>query len=239
MSVLRIPVLALVYFSVATVLAEAGLLLAIAAKNGLGQERLIQLMAVAYDVDLHSMWVQMEAKSQPISDSEVSHNEVVDRRQEISLDLDLLEMATEKGLRDMHQLGVLLGKERERYNRLRDDYEKQEKNIELGAADQKLLDMQQRLQAMQPKQAKGQIERFLDEESEDYEKSLQIVVTIVKAMPLEKRKKILAEFDTGADKERLHEILRRIRLGVPNVQLIRKTRDQVQLFTNSQNDSSR
>ena len=237
MSALRIPVLAVVYFSIATVLAEIGLLAAVAAKNGFDQEKLMQLIAVAYDIDLHSMWVQMETKSQPIENSQVSHDEVLDRRSQISLDLDLLEIATEKGLRDSHQLGQILSRERERYNKFREDFKQQEENIVRGAADQKLLDMQQRLQAMQPKQAKGQIGRFLDEDNGDYKKSLQIVVTIVKAMPLEKRKKILAEFTSPEDKERLHEILTQIRLGVPNVELIRETRNQVRQFKNRQQDN--
>lgn len=231
---LRIPVLGLVYFCMATVLAEVGLLAAVAAKNGFDRSTLLQLVATAHEVDLYAMWKQREAESRPIQSAQVSHDEVVARRQEISLNFDLREIATEKGIRDIHALGILLDRERARFAELRDEYYRKKENLDEGAADQALVDMQRKLQAMKAQQAKDQIGRFLEAGGADYERSLQVVVTIIKAMPLEKRKKILAEFKDPEDAELLHEILRRIRLGVPNVELIRQTRAQLEQFKNRQ-----
>jgi hypothetical protein len=47
-------------------------------------------------------------------------------------------------------------------------------------------------------------------------------------MPLDKRRKILAEFKTPEEVEKFHEILRVIRVGGTDVQLLRETRAQLQ-----------
>jgi hypothetical protein len=69
---------------------------------------------------------------------------------------------------------------------------------------------------------------MLDEDDEaEAERAMTDVVTILKGMSLDKRKKIIAEFKSAEDSMRLHEILKEIRLGEPEVSLIQGTRDQV------------
>ncbi len=214
-----------VYFSIATVTAEAGLLLAVALKGGLSEERLLQMLAVARDVDLHSIWKEMETEAKPIEEAQVSHSEVEHKRKEVALDLALREIATEKGLNDLRQLKKMVEQEKRRFDQLVDDFERWTKAREEGKQSQALQNTQAKLQAVTAKLAKQQLMKYLDDPD-----NFQFVVTIVKAMPLEKRKKILAEFKAMEDNERLHEILRRIRLGVPDVQRIRQTRERAQQF---------
>ena len=85
------------------------------------------------------------------------------------------------------------------------------------------------MQSVRARLAKDQILRILDVPAIEPDSSLQLIVTIIKGMPLDKRKKILAEF-VNQDSERLHEILRQIRLGVPDVDLVRQTRKQLEQF---------
>jgi hypothetical protein len=47
-------------------------------------------------------------------------------------------------------------------------------------------------------------------------------------MPLDKRKKILAEFKTPEEVEQLHEVLRVVRLGGSDTELLQETRSQLQ-----------
>jgi hypothetical protein len=54
------------------------------------------------------------------------------------------------------------------------------------------------------------------------------VVTILKSIPLDKLRKLMTEFKTEDEKEKLAEILRQVRLGKPDVDLIRDTRNQLQ-----------
>jgi hypothetical protein len=61
------------------------------------------------------------------------------------------------------------------------------------------------------------------------ETALNQVVAIFKNMSLDHRKKIIAEFKED-DAPRLQEILRQIRLGMPEVKLLRDTRVKLQEF---------
>jgi hypothetical protein len=229
MKLLWFPFRLLIYFSLATVAAEAGALGTLWMKGRLDRERLFQLMAAAYDVDLYAVRTSVHVASSPIQQSQVSYEEVREARSAAGRDLDLRELAVEKGIQHFQRLQAMLAQERQRYQVLRTDFEERLEQQRQGAVDQSVLDVQRQLEAVSPALAKDQLVRLLDDPSLDPETARQFVVTIVKAMPLEKRKKILAEFK-NEDAERLHDILRQIRLGVPAVQLIRQTRSQLQQF---------
>jgi hypothetical protein len=96
------------------------------------------------------------------------------------------------------------------------------------------LELQRTLEAIQPKQAKDQIMKMLEEYPTEFDQPLQDVVTIMKAMPLDKRRKILGEFKSEPEIEKLAVILREIRLGTPDTELIRGTRSQLQQQLNPQ-----
>ena len=216
---LRISLLALVYLSVATVLAESGALAVMWVQGRINEDRLLQLLAVAYDVDLHSMRRKMEAKAQPIHETQVSYDEVVETRRELNLDLDLREMGFEKGLNDIRQLQKFLSQERDQYAQVKHNFEQRLTQLKQGEADQAMQDVERHLTSVRAQLAKDQILRILDDPTLDPDSALQFTVTLLKGMPLDKQKRILAEF-TGDDSERLHEILRQIRLGFPSTGLL-------------------
>ena len=74
---------------------------------------------------------------------------------------------------------------------------------------------------IKPKQAKEQIMEMIDKQE------MNEVVTIFVAMPIAKRAKIVSEFKTAEELQKLDEIMRLIRQGVPEVNLIDKTRSQI------------
>ena len=144
-----------------------------------------------------------------------------------SADLDLREMALEIGLDELSGLVTSLAEERAQYDQLKAAFDQDMDRIRQGALDPALRELQRNLETMPPKLAKDQLVRWLDDP--DLVQPMQSVVTLLKAMPLEKRKKLVAEFK-GEESDRLQEILRQIRLGVPEVTLIRQTRNQLQQF---------
>ena len=77
-----------------------------------------------------------------------------------------------------------------------------------------LQDVQRTIQSLDAVQAKDQLLIMYDDERIDD------VVTIIQAMPTEKRKDILAEFTDAKESEKLAEILRRIADGQPTKSLI-------------------
>jgi hypothetical protein len=68
---------------------------------------------------------------------------------------------------------------------------------------------------IRPKQAKDQIVEMLKEE-----KGIDEVVSILTQMPIDRRAKIVGEFKTEEEKEKMTEILRLIRDGLPDVKMI-------------------
>ena len=76
---------------------------------------------------------------------------------------------------------------------------------------------------MKSKQAKDQIIRMWDRKETDW------VVTLMKALPPAKRAKIVSEFkdDAAGEPEILSEILRQIRVGLPDVKLAEDARGEL------------
>ncbi len=63
------------------------------------------------------------------------------------------------------------------------------------------------------------------------ESNMTEVVTLLKSMAPEKRKKILGEFKTEEENKILNEILEQIRLGMPEMGEIDKMRDKIENYS--------
>jgi len=87
-----------------------------------------------------------------------------------------------------------------------------------------LIELQQTMEAIQPKQAKEQLLKMIEDEAMDD------VVSIVKGMALDKRKKVIQEFRSEEEADKLAEILRQIRLGAPEVSTIGDAQQQLEQF---------
>ena len=157
-----------------------------------------------------------------------SIDQLVQARLRTSLDLDLRESAIDKALGDLRALEAAIRTERSRLDGWKQDFDKRLATLETAATDTALLQLQQTLQTINPKQAKEQIMLMLKDPPTTDDNPMQDVVTIMKAMPLDKQKKILGEFKDEKEIEVMAEILRQIRLGTPDSELLRGTRSQLQ-----------
>jgi len=221
----RLPLTAWLCFSVATVMAEAAAVAAVWARGGLSQEKLVQLLAVAHGVDLQELWQRARVVPGLSNQEQLSADQVAQACAIASVDLDLREMAFENGLDELSGLVASLQEKRARYDQLKTAFDQDMDRIRQGALSPALRELQRNLESMPPKLAKDQLLRWLDDS--DLVQPMQSVVTLLKAMPLAKRKKLVAEFK-GEESDRLQEILRQIRQGVPEVTLIRETRNRLQ-----------
>ena len=208
--------------------------------GGLTSDKLFRVIAVINDVDLDEMRDELEESIRPEDKDQVSHQQVVEARLAESLDLDLRETAMDKALGDLRRLQDRLSKEQRRYDQMKLSFDKRLAELEAGARDEGILALQRSLMAMQPKQAKDQIRMILEEQptpvgrAGKIDKPMRAVVTVLKSMPVDKQKKIFGEFKTEEEAEQLHEILRQIRLGMPESDLYGNTRSQLQQFENEQ-----
>ncbi|HRX82587.1 MAG TPA: hypothetical protein P5307_26150 [Pirellulaceae bacterium] len=230
MKLLRLPFTALAYFSVATILAQIALMGMLYARGNLTQAKAVDLLAISNDVDLESMWHRLEAASKPVAIEQVSFEEVLTARKHLSLDLDLREIAADKGLIDVRQLGVLLEEERQQYDALKYEFDQNFENVRQGAVDEGLREVQRQLESVDARLAKDQVLRILSNPDIPPDTSMSFVVTMFKNMPLERKKKIMGEFKTPEDRKQLNMIINQIRIGVPDVEVIRQTRNQFEAF---------
>ena len=121
----RLAMQTLMYFSIATLLAELGLCAVLWNKGLLTREQAVQFAAVANDVDLEAMWQRLEEASRPLAVDQISFAEVQAARKQISLDLDLRELASDKGLEDVRQLSGVLEQELKQYDALKENFDRQ------------------------------------------------------------------------------------------------------------------
>ena len=153
MKILRVPLMAVVYFCIATVLAQTGAMLMLAAQGRLTADRLLQLLAVVYDVDLYSMRKKVENRVRPIAEAQLSFDEVIKKRRELDLDLDLREINSEKGLQDIRQLESFLVQEQAQYLQVKTKFDDRFDQLKEGAADQSLQEVARQLDIVRPERA--------------------------------------------------------------------------------------
>jgi hypothetical protein len=157
-----------------------------------------------------------------------SLEQIMNTRLRASLDLDLRESAIDKSLGDLRTLETALRSESSRLDNWKKSFDERLAGLQTAATDTSLLEVQRTLEAIAPKQAKEQILLMLKEPATTADDPMQDIVTIFKAMPLDKRRKILEQFKSEDEIKKLHEILQEIRLGEPDAGLLRDARSQLQ-----------
>jgi hypothetical protein len=157
-----------------------------------------------------------------------SFDQILNARLRASLDLDLRENAIDKSLGDLRTIEKSLQSESLRLDNWKRSFDERLALLQNAASNDSIRELQQTLEAIQPKQSKDQLMKMLEDPKTPQNDPMEDVVRILKAMPLEKRKKILAEFKTPEEITKLKEILRVIRLGGSDTELMENTRKQLQ-----------
>jgi hypothetical protein len=214
----------LVYLCVGTVLAEGFVVAVFWSRGMLAQDRVFRMLAAAYGIDLAAMEAERAAALRDRDAEQVAMEQVIRARVMKSLDIDLREQALERAQAELAVLQGTLQDERRRYDLLKTSFDDQLAVLQRGTRDNAIGEVQRTLEAVHPKQAKDQLLKMLEENE------MQSVVLIMKAMPIDKRKKIIAEFKTEEESDKLADILKQIRLGVPEISLIDDTRNRLQEF---------
>jgi hypothetical protein len=214
-----------VAFCIGTIISLAVVLGMLWWKGVLNDERLYGMLAALQGIkpppppSLSALDTNME---QP------SFDQILKSRLRASLDLDLRESAIDKSLGDLRTIEKSLQSESRRLDAWKESFDERLASLQNAASESSLREVQLTLEAIQPKQAKEQIMKTLGEPRSPTDDPMEDIVRILKAMPLDKRKKILAEFKSPEEIEKLHEILRIVRLGGSDTDLLRDTRSQLQ-----------
>jgi len=227
MAALKLAAAAFAYLCVATVLATGVGAAILIATNRVDSSKAYSILAIVYGIDEDKIREQMDEESQPEKDNEEPDMQaVIDARARRHLALDFRIQALDTGIENIRGMQANLAEERRRYDQLKTSFDDRLKKLEEGVRDDAIVELQRTMEAIDARQAKEQMMIMLERD----DNSMQDVVTILKGMPNDKRKKIIAEFRSEEEKQKLADILNQIRLGVPEATLIKDARDQLDKF---------
>jgi flagellar motility protein MotE (MotC chaperone) len=212
-----------VYTCVATVIAAGILLAYLSHAWHLDRDRLVQMLAIAYGIDLLAAKGEGEPDPKAAGADQASFDQVLDARANKSRNLELREQALQNSLGQLHFDQEKVVAEKKQFTQFKDtfyaDLEKLQKgNVEGGIEENRRI-----LESMKPKQAKELVAQMM------VDNKLDEVVVLLTPMPDAKRAKILAEFKSPEDVQRVGELLRRLRDGAPvadKAEDARRTLDQ-------------
>ncbi len=148
-----------------------------------------------------------------------SFDEVLETRRRDNLDMDMRLRSQNRFRSELSEMLAKLMTERERFDERRDAFDRNLQELEEGAVDEGLVQVQRLMQELEAEKAKDMLKRSFDDQRIDD------VVNIVQAIPTDTRKDILAEFDSNDENDMLYQIIRRIGEGLPVTSLIEQARD--------------
>jgi hypothetical protein len=192
----------------------------------MNDEKAHQILGVVYGVDLAAIEAKYAPSQKPVESEQPAFDDVIEKRLEKSLDFDLRETSMDKALIELRTLEDDLRSQRERFDARLREFEKRISDLQQETLDEGLANVQLKLEAIQPKQAKDLILKMIAEPAGENDDSLDAAVTILKNMSVEKSRKIIAEFKTPEEVEQLHKILGRIRLGQPISDMLSEVRQE-------------
>ena len=229
MKFVRMAGMGLLYFCVATVLAEIVVVGMLWWKGALSDDRAVAMFAALHGIHPESPGAAAAKRKDDHAHEQPSLEEISKKRLLTSLDLSLREIALDKSLIDLRTLEAQIITENQRLQQWQEGMDKRIARAIDTVLETSLLELQQTLEAISPKQAKEQILKMLETTggTEDA-RAMNDVVRILKAMPLDKRKKILGEFKTVPESEKLADILREIRLSPVEMEMLKDGRNQLQ-----------
>ncbi|HEX4144395.1 MAG TPA: hypothetical protein VHY91_12875 [Pirellulales bacterium] len=210
-----------VYVCVATLIAQVVAVSYLCASGKLDNRRVDQILMAARG-EIQPLAQPREITPQTDADQEQpSYEDREQMRQLQSRQIEMREQALKSGLERIRFEQHNLTRDKERYNALQGAFDQRLEALRSKALSAGREHVRTIWENIKPKQAKEQILEMIDKQE------MNEVVTILVAMPIAKQKKIISEFKTPDELQKLDEMLRLIRQGVPEVNLIDKTRSQI------------
>lgn len=214
---MRILGTTIIWFCVATVLAEVAILAMGFWKGNLTQDHVTQTIALLNGIDISGQRLQKaiaKGKEVPVP----SREEVVNARAAKIKELDDRSMALQRERSQLDELRKTLETEKKLFDDRRLAFESKLNDLSKGLQDTSLGEVQRTLEALPPDQSKDQLLRmWKNGQNKD-------VVSILKGMPIDKRKKVMGEFEGEEQRLVLNEMLSMFLDGEPTASLIEEGR---------------
>lgn len=230
MKIVRLLGMGLLYFCVATMLAQAVVVGMLWWKGAFSDDRVVAMFAALHGIhpDTPGDTAAAATLKGGHDHEQPSLEEISKQRLLASLDLNLRESTLDKALLQLRALEQQVATENERLKQWQEGMDQRIARAENTVLESSLQELQQTLMVISPKQAKEQILKMLQTSTDGSDvRAMNDVVRMLKAMPLDKRKKILGEFKSAPESEKLADILREIRLSPVEMDLLRDSRNRL------------
>jgi len=209
------------YLCIASLITEVAGAVYLRVSGKLDDARIDRILAAAQGLDSKETKPEQTTDEKPKDAEQPSYEDREQARELQARQLEMREQALKSGLDRIRFEQSKVAREKEIYDALQNAFSTQldalrNRSVSSGRENVRMI-----WENIKPKQAKEQILQMLENQE------LNEVVAIFSAMPISKRAKIVSEFKTQDETEKLGEILRLIRAGVPEVNLIDKTRSQI------------
>lgn len=209
-----------IYFCVATVLSLTLIVGYLVAVRGLDAEKLTQISAVLQGIDLAGLAQKPGPEEVKPSEEQVSYEAVIAARAVKLRDIELRLVSLRQGLSRLESDRLTLSEEKTRFDRDRTTFDERLAELQESATSEGENDVRSILESVKPKQAKELILQMVEAGE------MPAVVNMISQMPVTKQAKIVSEFRTPEESEKLQAILRLIQLGEPLASLVDETRSR-------------
>ncbi len=197
------------YFCLATVIAEGILVFHFWGKWQMDHTKLVQMIGIAQGVDPLAMHPKAAEGHEQTTNEQPSYEQVLAAQAAKDLNLRLREQSLANSLAALESDQQNLAQSVQQYTQQRQQYETQLEALENEATVAGRDVNLRTLQSLKPKQAKELIVHMLQNNEQD------AVVLLLRDMSDSKRAKIIGEFKTPEECAKIDDILRLIRNGAP------------------------
>jgi hypothetical protein len=211
----------LLYFLAATLVAEGIIAAYVWSQWELDGDKLARMAEVGRGLEPSSEAEAASMLAQAVKAEQPAYDEILDRRARAFRDLELREQALQTARTALLAEQEELTEARERLAQATAALETRLAALTQGAEAEGRDQVRRILESLRPDQAKIQLMEMLDRDEIDE------VVLLLSEMQDTKRSKILGEFKTDEDNEKVAEVLRRIREGEPKATIAQETAEQL------------
>ena len=205
---------------VGTVLAETVVLAMLWSRGELSAQRIDAVRAVLTGLDVESLRAAA-AERDRIKGSQPSIADLARARADKFRDLEFREQSITQALDQLRSEQLKLAAETDRYKRVKSDLEAQLASLRESTINTHEESVRQIIETIKPAQAKDQLMRMIKTDE------MKAAVDILSAMPVARQAKVLGEFKTDEERQRLAEMLKMIREGKDELDAIDGAQDKL------------
>jgi hypothetical protein len=170
----------------------------------LNEEKMFRLTALLQDVDLQQISESQDKKDDQVPPEEASLDEVLHRQQVQDRNFEVKLLALQRGRQDFDHSYQELKKERDRYDRMAQDFQSKVKQQEELTNQENFAKVVAQLEQVSPETGKQLLLRWIQDNRMDD------AIAMMSRMSETKLGKILKTFESDVELDTLHEIQERI-----------------------------